>query len=439
MVENYNKTIKKSKRSKNGGKAIDSGGYGCIFYPQLTCKNKKHRKNYVSKLMLKKDGQTESANIQNIKKILQTIPNAKDKYLIASTFDCIPDNLSSSDLVNYQKQCKSLQKNNITANNINQNLNKLMAINMPYAGKRLDTWLTESPMTSEKMVYFNKQIVYLLKKVIIPMNKKNVLHNDLKDDNIMIHQGRNIVIDWGLATLQNDASIPDLIKERPLQFNVPFSCLLFHNKFESKYIQFLKEQNKEDNIILAPFNIRMFLLNEYFRKQEEYYGQSEANTSLYNILYYDVNKDKKHYFVDKGYDDEKMVIEFTTYLNLVIEYIIPILQQYSDLKQNKVELYKYFNEIYKYNSDIWGLLSCYFRLFNRGSKGVIWKCKHKKEIMILLKNMIINDVCKNGNKKIQVHKIIKTIQKINHLLTNKTMKNEKKIKKLKRKTKRQKK
>ena len=58
---NNNKTKKKSKRIKNGGKAIDSGGYGCIFFPQLTCKNKRQEKNYVTKLMIKKDGKIDGS------------------------------------------------------------------------------------------------------------------------------------------------------------------------------------------------------------------------------------------------------------------------------------------------------------------------------------------------------------------------------------------
>lgn len=440
---NNNKTKKKSKRIKNGGKAIDSGGYGCIFFPQLTCKNKRQEKNYVTKLMIKKDGKIESDNMNLIKKQLLSIPNAKDKYLIASSFNCAPDNLSSSDLINYNTRCKSLQKNNITKENINQNLNKLLSINMPYAGKRLDTWLTETPITDEKMISLNNQILYLLKKVIIPMNRKNILHNDIKDDNIMIHNGKNIVIDWGLASFQNTKSIPELVKDRPLQFNVPFSCLLFHKNFESKYLHFLNEQSNQENNALGSFNIRMFLLNEYFRKQEEYYGQSKANNNLYDLLYYDVNKEKKNYFVKNSSYDEKMVVEFTSYLNLVTDYIIPILQDYTNLKHKSVNLNKYFNEIYKYNSDIWGLLSCYLRLFNHGSNGVTWNSTHKKEILFLLKNMIIGNVCKNGNKRIKIQKIVKTIKKINHIIQKGTTKHNKqsrrkKDKKTMRKTQKQK-
>ena len=37
----------------DGGAAIASGGFGCVFRPSIKCKNKKNKKNTVSKLMIK--------------------------------------------------------------------------------------------------------------------------------------------------------------------------------------------------------------------------------------------------------------------------------------------------------------------------------------------------------------------------------------------------
>ena len=42
------------KNSINGGKAIDSGGFGCIFLPSLRCENSSQNKSFISKLMLNK-------------------------------------------------------------------------------------------------------------------------------------------------------------------------------------------------------------------------------------------------------------------------------------------------------------------------------------------------------------------------------------------------
>ena len=48
------KQSRKSKQTKKGGEVLDSGGYGCVFYPALKCKNKKTRTDGISKLSLKK-------------------------------------------------------------------------------------------------------------------------------------------------------------------------------------------------------------------------------------------------------------------------------------------------------------------------------------------------------------------------------------------------
>ena len=46
--------MRKTKKcyKKKGGKAIGSGGYGCVFYPALKCEGSTDReKNKISKLM----------------------------------------------------------------------------------------------------------------------------------------------------------------------------------------------------------------------------------------------------------------------------------------------------------------------------------------------------------------------------------------------------
>ena len=75
-----NKTNKINKKNI-AGKAIDAGGFGCIFKPQLMCKTKKynnrHNNNtkYVSKLMLNKYVKTEMRLIKEVADNVKTIPN----------------------------------------------------------------------------------------------------------------------------------------------------------------------------------------------------------------------------------------------------------------------------------------------------------------------------------------------------------------------------
>ena len=55
----------------DGGKAIDSGGYGCIFRPSLKCdssikNNNENNSKYISKLLLNRHAEEEIYVINNI-------------------------------------------------------------------------------------------------------------------------------------------------------------------------------------------------------------------------------------------------------------------------------------------------------------------------------------------------------------------------------------
>ena len=60
-----------------GGKVIDSGGFGCVFSPELKCHKNKSKTKKISKLMLKRYAYEEYNNIMKIKDLLKHI-----KYLL---------------------------------------------------------------------------------------------------------------------------------------------------------------------------------------------------------------------------------------------------------------------------------------------------------------------------------------------------------------------
>jgi hypothetical protein len=76
------KTRRIKKRSKLGGEALTSGGFGCIFKPALKCKNTKKRTDGVSKMSIEKYGKEEITEIQNIKDRLKSIKNYDKYYFI---------------------------------------------------------------------------------------------------------------------------------------------------------------------------------------------------------------------------------------------------------------------------------------------------------------------------------------------------------------------
>ena len=88
-------------RKKNGGKVIDSGGFGCVFKPALKCKTAKHRTPGISKLGTSSDVNAEWDQFTKIKKLLKKIPNYTDYFLISDITTCNPAKLTKQDKIDF--------------------------------------------------------------------------------------------------------------------------------------------------------------------------------------------------------------------------------------------------------------------------------------------------------------------------------------------------
>ena len=83
------------------------------------------------------------------------------------------------------KQCKPLKKKRITYQNINKSLDKLMTINMPYGGINVKQFI-RSYFISSNIIKLNNTLIDLLVNGIVPMNKLNVYHCDIKEANVLV-------------------------------------------------------------------------------------------------------------------------------------------------------------------------------------------------------------------------------------------------------------
>ena len=118
-------------KTKQGGKVLASGGFGCVFTPALKCEGAAHReKGKVSKLMTEKHAISEYKEINAFKSKLDSIKNYEDYYLLYDATLCKPAELTAGDLTSFAKKCTALPKKNITKSNINDNLNKLLMLNI---------------------------------------------------------------------------------------------------------------------------------------------------------------------------------------------------------------------------------------------------------------------------------------------------------------------
>tara|TARA_Y200000002_G_scaffold373611_1_gene373020 strand:+ start:286 stop:1437 length:1152 start_codon:yes stop_codon:yes gene_type:complete len=341
-MNHKNKTKKRNnklgKKTRKGGKVIGSGGFGCVFRPALKCSKKRNRgANMVSKLMTKRHAKKEYSTIKKIKKKLSVIPQYSNHFLINNVSSCSPAPLTESDLSNFDEKCKVMKKyDDITKQNVNENLKKLKSLNLPDGGVSLSTYYGNMKTESD-FDYINKQLIELLKNGILPMNELGVYHGDVKEGNILfnLHTHRIGLIDWGLSfsTNSKNAKIPKLLKNKPLQYNLPFSIILFNSTFDKLYKEFLKTHTSNQKS-----SLRIFItdyIDTWIDKRGE--GHLEVIEDVWSKV-----------------SNQKNIDVIQTY---IVPYLTDILIEFT--YNGKFNKRYYFNTIFLPNLDIWGFLMSY--------------------------------------------------------------------------------
>jgi serine/threonine protein kinase len=390
---------------KYGGKLIDAGGFGCIFRPQLKCNpnyvmagdNNYIGEKGVTKLLKKKYGLREYNDIKRFIPILKTIPNYNNYFIISDYTICKPAPLKESDLIDYDKvKCSALTKKNISSKNINSYLDEILAINMPYGGIDASKFIKNRIYDRNSMVIFNKKMIDLLVNAIIPMNKRGIYHGDLKSYNILTNiENKKLVlriIDWGLSSLylpnvRNESQfteigftddwkyIPSNFRNRPFQYNVPFSSILFSEKFNYIYSNFLISKNGK----FTNRDIKEFVVN--FMQDIYNLGGLITFNSIFKIhtkLTYIFSSDD---LIQTNKIIQPEIYKYTyTY---IYTYIYEILIKFT--KPFSFDVLGYFSSVYTKNLDVWGFVMSYVTLC---------EAANNKEYIVY------NDIVKNNMKSL---------------------------------------
>jgi serine/threonine protein kinase len=348
---------KKYYRYNKGGKVIASGGYGCVFDPALKCEGSTRREsNKISKLMTDKHATDEYEEINNVKGELDSIENYQDYFLIYDATLCRPSKLTASDLAAFGDKCTALPKNDITKKNINEKLDEVMALNIPNGGLPVDDYLYNNG-SFQKIYDVHTSLVKLLKHGIVPMNKKNIYHCDIKDSNILIDDSDSVLkarlIDWGLSvdyTPNRTVEFPKNWRNRPLQFNVPFSVVLFTDYFYDSYTEYLKNGGQIDEFSLRPFVINYL---NYWMKERGAGHYKFINDIMFLLYSNDLST------VSESNKPSVIETEFT--IPFIIDYIIDVLVHYTKFKSDgSLNLREYLNEVFIKIIDIWGFITTYY-------------------------------------------------------------------------------
>jgi len=372
----YKKSIKKNKKAINkkvtkkcrGGKVIASGGFGCVFQPALRCKNSLSRpKNSISKLMSKHHGIIEMDHINIIFKKLNKIPNYQNYFVIKNITSCQPNILTEKDLISFEKTCTALPKMNINEENINNNLDELLMISMPDMGLPIDDYIIKNNTYNDFKI-INKSLINLLLNGIIPMNKRYIFHSDIKDSNILIDkEDKNMfarLIDWGLTTEyipNSNTRVPKVWYNRPIQYNMPYSNILFSDIFIKSYHNFLENNIKDielDKIISFVKEFCVF----YFNRRNKGPGHLFLINKIINIITDEKLTKTSIQNTNSAYQISKNTeYVISSYLsNILFEYTTDGNYRQNNIIDRQFNIKEYINKIFIHNIDKWGFVMSYY-------------------------------------------------------------------------------
>lgn len=390
----------------HGGKVIASGGYGCIFYPRLKCNdNKNDNDKTISKLMFKDDAHFEYKKIQEIKERLIDMKNINKYFILNNISICHNiEKISKRDLQFYTKNCRPLPKESITKKNINNHLNELVTIDIPYGGLRMDEYVRKN-LSIPLLINVNEKLIDLLHNAIIPMNKNSVFHSDIKDGNVLIRKENEDInlriIDWGLSyQCNNKLEIPKIWGNRPIQYNLPFSNLIISEKFIKKYEEFLQKEKNVNYNTLIPF-VKNYLIDNFKTQGTGHYEY----VNFFLFMIYEEYKERQ-----KNIQDE------STFTFIMTHIVIILKENYSKNKSAREMITSYMNNVFKHNIDIWGFLMCYIvyiELFyeNRNHLSTM-EVKGVKKLQSIIKTHLLE----YPSKRINVNNLTKDLRNFNNIL-----------------------
>ena len=446
------KTTKKNKKMI-GGIPVYPGGYSCVFKPQLKCKKTKTRKikkidgkknknngnNGVSKLLFKKHADIEMRNIEHFYNALKKIPKSHKYFLFTKTTTCPPAKISKRDLQGFDEMCTNFTSHDVNESNINTPsvIRSLKLINMPNAGVSVNEWLfyveknhtVVTPLTMSRIKTFNKLISTLILNAIAPMNRQGVIHNDMKEDNILIKDATTTtttimtnakvipaptIIDWGISGIStHHEPIPEIIMNRYISISNPFSSILFTTEFSKKYSDFLKQNDITDIRIMQNDTIFQQKLREFSLSQ---YLDHKENGHYSNIQKFFKNAFQlfPDFFSTSSSSDE-------VYHALASNYISDVLFHFTEFDERdgvaRFQYVAYFTKVYIFNCDIWGTAFCYSIFFSFQDED-----KYDEYIGVdpdayshflrSILSMYMNQIMINGHEKINISKLTKTIQEL---------------------------
>ena len=212
-------------------KLLSQGGFGCVYHPGIKCDGSKDKKKYVSKLQI---NDYTAVNEVQIGKLIKSIPNYNLFFLPIIDYCKINATELDSELI---QKCNTLhEKTNLVLMKMNYMKNK-----------NFFEYITKSDIPSKIFSQLIDKYLYLLNSIEL-LNSKNIIHFDLKDENILLNKNNDnpIMIDFGISLDMNGFKI-DYVED----YFYVYAPEYYIWSFDIHLISFLSRKITEDSYNLT--------------------------------------------------------------------------------------------------------------------------------------------------------------------------------------------
>lgn len=264
-------------------KLLSQGGFGCVFYPGITCSGKSRKDDKIVTKIQVRDFNSDNESL--IGEIIQKLPNYK-LYFLPVVDSCKID-------VRTVKS-KDLMKCDVINNSVKETF---VGMDLPYLdGENIVNALTDKRAGFIIRV-ISESYIYLLNAVEL-LKKVNVLHMDIKSANIIYKKNSSSprIIDFGISipcdNLTNDNMKKYFYGFSPEYFvwalEIHVINYLLHeteNSLTKKDIDIISESFVSSNAALDLFSVDF--VNKYLSKTKSYlkkYVNMPKETAIQKLL-----------------------------------------------------------------------------------------------------------------------------------------------------------
>ena len=324
--------------------------------------------------MVEEEAENEYQEVQKLLQYIVSIPDYQKYFIIDGITKCVPQDITSADLEDFNSKCNALTKEGITAALVKNEIRRgqVSALQIPDGGMSVYDYLKIPGLTDQDVINLNNALINLIQYGIRPMNMNGVIHADVKAPNIVYSSETKEakLIDWGMAKVvippipkrgtssRNPKTYPPILA-LPLMFNEPLTNILFYPKFPIQVIYDHFLDSHKTKISPALMNTDKSKIEEtlviyiynYFLK--EVFCSSAKMRRVFNnymIGHYS-------YIADVYFKGNTEQLRQTITMQIAYA-LFKYSYNPSQNRLNEFDTGKYFQEVFRMNVDIYGTLSC---------------------------------------------------------------------------------